>query len=118
MAIAAGVQYQLTPDVSLRLGYSWNENPIPDGQSFVNTPAPTITEHMLTAGVSWKVTDDFTLSVAYMHAFENAIGGSLVTPAGPVPGTFVRNSASGDVVVVGASLKFGPGTEPRRDEVH
>jgi len=106
VTVAAGVQYQLTPDVSLRLGYSWNENPIPNAQAFVNTLAPTITEHMLTAGVSWKVTDDFTLSVAYMHAFDNAIGGSLVTPAGQVPGTFVQNSASGDVVVVGASLKY------------
>src|SRR5262249_273078 len=90
VAAAAGVQYQLTPALSLRLGYSWNENPIRNNQAFVNTPAPTITEHILTAGVSWKVTDDFVLSVAYGHGIENAIEGPLVTPAGPVPGTSVR----------------------------
>jgi long-chain fatty acid transport protein len=118
VAAAAGVQYQLTPGLSLRLGYSWNENPIPDNQAFVSTPAPTITEHILTAGVSWKVTDDFVLSVAYGHGFENAIEGPLVTPAGLVPGTSVRNSTSGDFVVVGASLKFGPSAAPRSSEAY
>jgi long-chain fatty acid transport protein len=106
-AVALGAQYQLTEALSLRLGYSWNENPIPNSQSFVSTPAPVIIENMISAGASWKVTEDFTLSFAYVHAFENSIEGPLVTPAGPVPGTAVKNSAYGDIFVLSGSVKFG-----------
>ncbi len=106
-AVATGVQYQLTDTASLRLGYSWNQNPVPAGQSFINTVSPLLVEHMISAGASWKVTEDFTLSVAYLHAFENSIEGPLLTPAGPIPGTSVRNSASADTFLFGGSLKFG-----------
>ena len=106
-AVAAGVQYQLTDAASLRLGYSWNQNPVPAGQSFINTVSPLLVEHMISVGASWKVTEDFSLSVAYMHAFENSVEGPLLAPGGPVPGTSVRNSASGDTVLIGGSLKFG-----------
>ncbi len=45
-------------------GYSWNQNPIPNSQTFVNTIAPAIIEHNVTFGVSWKVTEDLSLSLA------------------------------------------------------
>jgi long-chain fatty acid transport protein len=106
-AVATGVQYQLTDAAAVRLGYSWNQNPVPAAQSFINTVSPLLVEHMISAGASWKVTENFTLSVAYMHAFENSIEGPLLTPAGPVPGTSVRNSASADTFLFGGSLKFG-----------
>jgi long-chain fatty acid transport protein len=109
--VAAAALYQLSDCVSLRLCYSWNENPISGSQSAVNTVAPLIIEHVLSFGASWKVTEDLSLSVGYLHAFENSIEGPLVTPAGPVPGTSVRNSASADAVMVGVNLKFGG---PRR----
>jgi long-chain fatty acid transport protein len=105
-AVAAGAQYQLNDAVSLRLGYAWNGSPIPDNQSAVNTVASVIIEHSLYAGVSWNVTKDLTVSIAYAHGFENSMEGPLVTPAGPVPGTSVKNSSSADTVVLGASLKF------------
>jgi long-chain fatty acid transport protein len=105
-AVAAGAQYQLSDAISLRLGYGWNENPIPNSVSFTNTVAPVILEHTIYAGASWKVTEDLALSVSYAHGFENSIEGPLFTPAGPVPGTSVKNSTSADCVVFGASLKF------------
>jgi len=111
-AAAVGAQYRLTDALSLRAGYSWNENPVPSSQSFINTVSPLVTEQMVSAGVSWCITPDFTLSVAYVHAFENSIEGPLVTPAGAVPGTAVRNTASGDIVVLGGSVKFGCRTKP------
>jgi long-chain fatty acid transport protein len=114
-AVALGAQYQLNDAISVRAGYSWNENPIPDSQSFINSLSPVLVEHMLSVGASWNVTEDFALSVAYVHAFENSIEGPIVTPAGAVPGTSVRNSASGDIAVFGASLKFGA---PRKCAAH
>src|SRR2546429_155806 len=91
-AVAVGAQYNLTDAISLRAGYSWNENPAPDSQAFINTVSPTIIQHNLSAGVSWNVTEDFTLSLAYVHGFENAIQGPLLTPAGAIPRTSVRNA--------------------------
>ncbi len=106
-AVALGAQYQLTDALSLRAGYSWNQNPVPDSQTFINTIAPAIIEHNISVGMSWNVTEDFTLSFAYVHGFENSINGPLLSPAGPVPGTAVRNTASYDSVVIGATVKFG-----------
>jgi long-chain fatty acid transport protein len=106
-AVAAGAQFQLTKSVSLRAGYSWNDNPVPDSQSFINTVAPVIVEHTAYAGASWKVTEDFALSVAYAHGFENSIDGPLVGALGQVPGTSVKNTTSADLVVFGVSVKFG-----------
>jgi long-chain fatty acid transport protein len=110
-AVAAGAQFQLTDAVSLRAGYSWNQNPIPDSQSFINAVSPVIVEHTVFVGASWNVTEDFSLSFAYGHGFENSIEGPLLTPAGAVPGTSVKNSAAAEFVVFGASLSFGG---PRR----
>jgi long-chain fatty acid transport protein len=107
VAVAAGAQYQMTDALSLRLGYSWNQSPISDSQSFINTVSPLILEHALYAGASWNLTEDFTLSVAYAHGFENSVQGPFVTPAGPVAGTAVRNTASADTVLVGLTVKFG-----------
>jgi long-chain fatty acid transport protein len=106
-AVAAGAQYQLTDALSLRLGYTWNQTTVPDSQSFVNALSPVIIEHTVYAGASWKVTDDFTLSVAYLHGFQNSIAGPLLTAAGPVPGTSVGNSTSGDGILFSGSVKFG-----------
>src|SRR5262249_30143871 len=101
----------LTDAISLRAGYTWNENPIPNDQSFVNTVAPTILEHTVCVGASWRLTEDFTLSVAYVHGFNNSIEGPAVTPLGPVPGTAVQTSTTADTVVLGGSVRFGG---PRR----
>jgi long-chain fatty acid transport protein len=106
-AVAAGAQFQLTKFVSLRAGYSWNDNPVPDSQSFINTVAPVIVEHTAYAGASWKVTEDLELSVAYAHGFENSIDGPLVGTLGHVPGTSVKNTTSADLVLFGVSVKFG-----------
>jgi hypothetical protein len=62
---------------------------------------------MAFAGASWDVTDDLTLTVAYMHAFENTVRGPFVTPLGPAPGTGVQTDLSADSIMFGISVKFG-----------
>ena len=115
-AVAVGAQYRVGDELAVRAGYSWNQNPIPDRVSFINTVAPTLVEHTVYVGLSWNVTEDFALSIAYLQAFENAIAGPLLTPAGAVPGTSVRNTSSSDSLQIGATVKFGgcatpPGSE-------
>ena len=69
LVVALGAQYQMADALSVRVGYSWNENPIPNSQATTNAASPLIIQHMLSAGASYQVTDAFFLSVAYMHAF-------------------------------------------------
>ncbi len=104
--VALGAQYQLTDAVSLRLGYTFNTNPIPDDASSFNVASPTILEHTLYAGASYKVTETFLLSLAYAHAFQNTISGPLVTPFGTVLGSSITNQAQVDTLLIGATVKF------------
>jgi long-chain fatty acid transport protein len=110
-AVALGAQYRPTDFTSLRAGVSWNQNPIPDNQTFVNVASPTVTRAMGFLGASWDVSSDLALSVAYMHAFENSVNGNIATPLGPVPGTSVRSALSADSILFGMSVKFGGGVE-------
>jgi long-chain fatty acid transport protein len=106
-AMALGAQYQATDCLSLRAGYTFNQNPISDAQSSFNSQSPTILMHAVYVGLSYKVSDALSLSLAYAHGFENAIDGPLVTPLGSVPGTSVRSQASADTLLFGASVRFG-----------
>ncbi len=107
IVVAMGTQYQMTDALSLRAGYSWNENPIPGSQASANSASPLCIQHMLSTGASYQVTDAFSLSVAYMHGFHNSITGPIVLPAGTVPGSSVSNSAAFDSLMIGATVKFG-----------
>jgi long-chain fatty acid transport protein len=107
-AVALGAQYCMTDSLSVRLGYTYNQDPIPDSQSSFNVVSSTIIEHTIYAGLSYRISKDLTLSIAYAHAFQNSTEGPLVTPFGAVPGSMVRNSAAFDSFQVGASVRFGP----------
>ncbi len=106
-AVALGAQYQWTDEISVRAGYSYNQNPIADSQSSFNVASPTILEHSLYLGASYKVSDNLSLSVAYVHCFQNSVNGPLVTPFGAVPGSSVSSTTSADSLLLGATVRFG-----------
>ncbi len=107
-AVAVGAQYCLTDALSLRLGYSYNEDPIPDNQALANVPSSAVEEHAVYLGVSYRLTDSFLFSLAYVHVFGNSIEGPLVTPQGPVAGTQIKDEVQGvDSLVVGLTVQFG-----------
>lgn len=106
-AISAGTQYQMTDAASVRLGYSYNTNPISDDQAFFNIGSPLIIEHGVYAGTSYNVTSRFKVSLTYNHFFENSISGPIYHPvAGALPGTNVTSTASGDSIIAGASFTY------------
>ena len=106
-AIACGAQYQLTDTISLRGGYSYNQDPISTDRTSFNIASPVILQHSVNAGFSYRLTDDFSLSVAYMHWFQNSIEGPFNAPVGPIPNTSVRSTVSADAVILGATVRFG-----------
>jgi long-chain fatty acid transport protein len=106
VAVAAGAQYQVSDRLFVRLGYTFNPNPIPDAVSVFNVTSPTIYEHVLYLGASYKLTPDCTLSVAYFHAFDNSITGPIVTPRGAVPGSSVTSDVVTDSFIAGVNVQF------------
>ena len=106
-AVACGAQYRLSDSISLRLGYSFNQNPIDSNRTLFNVASPLVLQNTLTAGASYQVTESFSLSLAYLHFFQNASTGSIITPTGIIPGSSVTNVLSADSIVLGGTVRFG-----------
>jgi long-chain fatty acid transport protein len=106
-ALALGARYQLTDRLAVMGGYTFNDNPIDSMQSFFNVASPTVTENTVSVGLTYRITNSFSLSAAYGHAFQNSVTGPIITPSGVVPGSSVTSQASGDTVVFGGTIIFG-----------
>ena len=106
IAASLGAQLQMSEKVSLRTGYSWSENPISSGQASANAASPLIIQNMLSAGATYNVNQALSLNVAYSHAFENSVAGPIILPTGTIPGSYIKNSASIDMVSAGATVRF------------
>jgi len=106
IAVAAGAQYALCERLSLRLGYTYNTNPIDDSVASFNVASPTVFEHILYAGLSVHLTEAFLVSLAYAHAFENSVAGPIESPLGAIPGSRVESSLEVDSWMLGASVRF------------
>lgn len=106
-SVALGGQYQATDDLALRLGYVWNQNPVPDKNTLFNVISPNILMHTVSCGLSYQMTQSWSVSLAYLHAFENSIAGPLSLPGiGPIFGTKIRSTVSADAFIAGLTVKF------------
>jgi long-chain fatty acid transport protein len=105
-AAAFGAQYELSPCCSVRVGYTFNTNPIRDDKTMFNVASPMILENTIYLGASYKLTPTFSVSVAYAHAFENSVQGEIETPFGTIPGSTVQSNVSADTFMIGATVKF------------
>ena len=75
-AIKTGIAYEATDKLTLRLGYNYSTQPIPDDQTYFNILAPGVVQHHLTAGASWRFNPHWDVTVFYAHAFEQTVNGS------------------------------------------
>lgn len=105
-ATAFGIEHRLNERISLRAGYSYNQSPIEDSESSVNTPSPLLYEHLLSLGGSYNVCDSVSLNCAYSHYFEAERQGPIVSPTfGALPGSSVTNRISADLFSFGISMR-------------
>lgn len=103
---ALGVQYQLTCDCSVRVGYTYNTDLIPARGATFNVTSPLTYQHQLAVGVSYRLTPACTLSACYYHIFEGSVSGPFATPMGLIPGGRVTTGTVVDSLMVGASVRF------------
>jgi long-chain fatty acid transport protein len=104
--LATGVQWQATDCWFLRMGYSYNQNPISSDVAFFNVASPLIYQHILSIGASRKFGHSCLFSISYSHVFENSVTGPIQTPLGPIPGTSVTDTTSADLLFTGVSVVF------------
>ncbi len=70
-----GFVYKYSDDLTLRAGYNYAENPLPEGNpadGFVSTIVPATVEHHLTLGFTKAINEDFSITGSYMHAFDKS----------------------------------------------
>ena len=102
--VAAGVQFKAGERLTLRGGYNYSGNPIPDEQSMFNIPAPAVVQHHITGGFGFAIADGVELNVAAYKALENSIEGAMYRPAA-VPGTSVKSAMSETSMLVGFTFR-------------
>ncbi|MCL2709800.1 MAG: outer membrane protein transport protein [Planctomycetaceae bacterium] len=78
-SINLGMERKINNRMKARLGYCWNENPIPNRSAALCISAPMITQHVFSCGFSYAFARDLEMSAAYSHAF-------MAKQTGPLPG--------------------------------
>jgi long-chain fatty acid transport protein len=104
--VAGGVQLQLTDTISLRAGYSYNQNPIQERLVFFNVFAPAVYQHVFNLGASMQLTQSIVASLTWVHGFDNTVDGPYLSPGGAVPLSRVSLSQEIDTAVFGLSVLF------------
>ncbi len=105
-SVSTGVQYELNDCLTVRAGYFYTQNPISDADTFFNIASSAIYQHIISAGATWHLTDRVGLSIAYLHAFENATAGPWQLPTGPLAGSSVSTRQTIDALVAGLRVRF------------
>ncbi|MEX2169096.1 MAG: outer membrane protein transport protein [Pirellulales bacterium] len=106
-SIASGLQYQATDRLVMRMGYTYQENPIPDANAFFNVASPLIIGHIGSVGASWYWRPNIAFNVAYLRGFEGDKSGPIVLPGiGAVPGSNVTSEVSADALGAGVTVRY------------
>ncbi|MFA7289801.1 MAG: outer membrane protein transport protein, partial [Melioribacteraceae bacterium] len=74
LLIKVGVEYNASPELTLRAGFANGANPVPSSTIFSIFPA--VVENHITAGLSYKVSAPLTINAAFELGLENSVDGS------------------------------------------
>ncbi len=106
MSASLGVQRQVSEKLALRAGYTYNQNPIKNSESFFNIASVLIYQHMLSAGATWNVSDRLAVNMAYSYMPQISRTGPVVLPVGAIPGSSVTNTLSTHFLSLGVAARF------------
>jgi len=103
--VKLGTTYRPGDNLTLRAGFSHNNQPVQPQETFFNTLAPGVVRDHLTFGASWAVSPRNEISISYLHAFRYTVHGSGSIPAAFGGGEFDVRLAE-DSLGLGFSHKF------------
>jgi long-chain fatty acid transport protein len=104
-SIAVGAQRRINCRLTVRLGYCWNQNPIPRRNAALAVSSPMITQHVFSCGFTFAIGRGLEMSFAYSHAFRARLSGPFDTPHGPGTGS-VTNSISANSFFTSIAKKW------------
>jgi len=78
-----GAEWRAFPDLTLRAGYSYNENPIPERDVLFNIIAPGVVQHHVTGGFEYRWDKNVSLELAGAYVPEATVAGSEIPPGNP-----------------------------------
>ena len=108
-SINMGLERTINKRLRGRLGYCWNENPIPGSSTALCIAAPMIIQHVFSCGFSYAFAKDLEMSVAYCRGFEAKHTGPIpaqsLPPINGATGT-VTNVISADSYFAGITKKW------------
>ncbi len=108
MVVALGLQYEVTDGLPLRVGYSYNQNPLTDEVMFFNTPANAMITNRISGGLSYNLSNSLIGSIGAQYGFKNSCEGMWIVPGMPegVPGTSVESTLQTFFVMAGFEYRF------------
>ena len=74
--VKLGVEYKYNDKLTLRAGFNKSDNPVKSGEQTFNILAPGVVTDHYTIGMTYGVSKDSELTLAYMHAKENSVSGA------------------------------------------
>lgn len=74
--VKLGVEYKYDDTLTLRAGFNKGSNPVKSSEQTFNIIAPGVVTDHYSLGMTYGVTKDSELTVAYMHATENSVSGA------------------------------------------
>jgi long-chain fatty acid transport protein len=101
-----GLQRKVSDLITVRGGYTYNQNPIKNSEAFYNIASPVIYQHMLSGGASLNFSELLSANVAYSYYFENTRSGQIVLPGiGTVPGSTFSNTMDAHLLSFGITVR-------------
>jgi long-chain fatty acid transport protein len=82
-----GMEWDYSPDLTLRAGYSYNDNPLQKEHMTFNVIAPAVVQHHITAGARLKANDRMDLEFAGAYVPEADMTGPDNGPPQPTANT-------------------------------
>jgi long-chain fatty acid transport protein len=108
-AIAVGGQYALTDRLTVRGGYLFNTEAIPQTATLFNVQLPGIITNTLSLGTSYRLSDDILLSLAWVHGFRTSIEGGIREEARST----AKIDSQYDSIVMGLNIQYGGKRKPQ-----
>jgi long-chain fatty acid transport protein len=75
LAVKFGVMYTGVDSWDFMVGYSYNQNPIPESEVMFNILAPAVIQNHITAGFTKHIATHHEVSLAFMYALDNSVTG-------------------------------------------
>ncbi len=120
--ISAGIQYKGIDKLPIRIGYTYNTNPIDEELAFFSVSAPAVITSAFQLGLTYEASEKIKINAVYHHGSSGeATEGTLMSPVptafggpwdaqnnplGKIPGTKVSYEMTTDLVMIGMTYSF------------